>query len=146
MISRAQVVEEALTWLGVPWVHQGFSKRGCDCIGLIRGVGKVTGAVEPDQDEADKYLCYSRNPDPIKMRKGLRTFFIPIPLIEAKIADILWFRLGKDPRHLGIITEPGIVIHADGVQGKVIEHRMATSRIRMPIAAFQFPLVIEDVK
>lgn len=35
MITAAQVVAEARVWLGVPYVHQGRSKYGVDCIGLV---------------------------------------------------------------------------------------------------------------
>ncbi len=141
--TRKEIVREAKNWLEVPWRHQGYSKKfGCDCIGLIHGVGTITTALTVDPKDLMNNSGYSRNPNPQFMRRILRAFFKPIPLIDARVADILWFRIGKYPRHLGIITEPGIVIHSDGVEGKVIEHRMATSRIRMPVAAFQFPLVI----
>ena len=32
---RIEIVEYARTWLGTKWRHQGRSKQGIDCIGLI---------------------------------------------------------------------------------------------------------------
>ncbi len=141
--TRKQVVEESRSWLGVPWAHQRYSKKfGCDCIGLIHGVGVATTAITPDLEDIRKYSSYSRTPDPQLMRKILKTFFIPILLKDAIEGDILWFRIGKYPRHLGIITETGIVIHSDTNLGKVIEHRIATSRLKSVVAAFQFPNIV----
>lgn len=142
--TRKQVVEEARSWLGTPWIHQGFSKaQGCDCIGLVHGVGIATTALKPNQKDLRKYSGYSRNPDPKLMRHVLRTFFTPILLKEAIEGDILWFRIGEYPRHLGIITEPGIVIHSDTNTRRVIEHRIETSRLQSVVAAFQFPNIVE---
>lgn len=35
MITQAQLIEEARRWLGVPYVHQGRTQYGVDCIGFI---------------------------------------------------------------------------------------------------------------
>lgn len=35
MIEPAQVVTEARRWLGVPYVHQGRTVYGVDCVGLV---------------------------------------------------------------------------------------------------------------
>ncbi len=143
--TRKEVVEEARSWLGVPWVHQGFSKtHGCDCIGLVHGVGLATTALKPNKADVQEHSGYSRNPNPALMRKILRTFFIPISLKDALEGDILWFRIGKYPRHLGIITELGIVIHSDTNMRKVIEHRIESSRLQSVVAAFQFPNLVEE--
>ncbi len=143
--TSKQIIEEARSWLGVPWAHQGYSKKfGCDCIGMIHGVGVATTALKVNPVDLAAYSGYARNPDPRRMKMALTTFFKPILLKTAKPGDILWFRIDKYPRHLGIITEPGIVIHSDTVQKKVIEHRMATSRIQAPVAAFQFPNLVGD--
>lgn len=46
-MSGARIVEEALTWLGTPYRHQGMRRGvGCDCLGLVLGVWRgVYGAV-----------------------------------------------------------------------------------------------------
>ena len=50
-VSRAQVVAEARTWLGTPWVHQHRSKGiAVDCAGLLIGVARTLGIVPPDMD------------------------------------------------------------------------------------------------
>lgn len=39
------VVAAARSWLGAPFRAQGRDRLGCDCIGLILGVGREVGAV-----------------------------------------------------------------------------------------------------
>lgn len=144
--TRKQIIKEAREWLGTRWTHQGFSKRwGCDCVGFIRGVGDLCGALHPGEckDLVDLYTGYSREPNPRIMRTALKVFLIHIPREEAVPGDILWFRIGKFPRHLGIITEPNIVIHADTISKKVIEHGIVKSRVSSIVAAFKFPDVLE---
>ena len=29
------IIEEARSWIGVPFHHQGRTKSGCDCIGIV---------------------------------------------------------------------------------------------------------------
>ena len=143
--TRAQIVEEARTWLGVPWVHQGFSKvRGCDCVGFVRGVGSLVGAIHPEKQGSRviRYEGYSRDPNPRIMNAALNEFLVRISRDEVSFGDVLWIRIAGSPRHLGIVSEPGIIIHSDLVTGKVIEHGILMSRVNSIIAAFSFP----DVK
>ena len=41
--TRGEVLAEARSWLGVPYLHQGRSRLGVDCVGLLimvaRGIG-----------------------------------------------------------------------------------------------------------
>jgi len=144
--TRAQIVEEARTWMGVPYIHQGYSKtQGCDCIGFVRAVGEEAGALDPSNTKrvAARYSGYSRQTDPKRMRDALEEFLVSIPKDMATTGDILWIKIAKNPRHLGIITEPGIVIHSDLLIGRVIEHGIASSRVSTVIAAFKYPDIEE---
>lgn len=146
--TRQQVAVEARSWIGTPWRHQGFIKIGCDCIGLIRGVGTATEAFrcDPGSLEVMRYAGYSREPNPGVMRKALREFLVPIlDLKAANTADILWFRYGSDPMHLGILTEPRVIVHSCLIAGKVIEHILDKSWQDRVVAAFRFPdLIVKD--
>ena len=145
--TRAQIVEEARTWLGVPWVHQGFSKvQGCDCVGFIRGVGSLVGALHPEKHDSRvvHYEGYARDPNPRVMNTALNEFLVSTPKDKVYIGDVLWIRIAGNPRHLGIASEPGVIIHSDSVTGKVIEHGILMSRVSFIIAAFSFPDVEEQ--
>lgn len=143
-ISRDAVAQEVKEWIGTPWQHQAFHKGlGCDCIGLVRGVGENSQALvcDPSSPQAKRYSGYGRQPRPSIMRRALLEYFIPIQTTEATIGDILWFRVGKDPMHLGIISEPGIVVHADAILGRVIEHRIDQSWRQRVVGAYRFPKI-----
>jgi hypothetical protein len=34
-VTREQIIEQARTWMGVPWRHQGRNRSGIDCGGLV---------------------------------------------------------------------------------------------------------------
>ncbi len=146
--TRAQIAEEARTWIDVPYVHQGYSKTwGCDCIGFVRAVGEEAGALDPSTTErvAARYSGYSRETNQKRMGAALEEFLVCIPKDTATTGDILWIKIAKSPRHLGIITEPGIVIHSDLLNGRVIEHGIDSSRVSVVIAAYKYP-DIEEVQ
>ncbi len=136
--TREQIAAETREWIGTPYHHQALVKGvGCDCIGVIRGVGNATSALvtEDTSKLVKQFLGYSRQPNPKVMRAALQEFLVPIDKKEAGVGDIFWFRIQR-PQHLGILTEPGIVVHADRMAGRVIEHSVRYMRI---VAAYRFP-------
>lgn len=59
MITGAQVVAEARRWVGVPYVHQGRTPYGVDCIGLVLC---VRDALAPWAAIAGEARNYARHP------------------------------------------------------------------------------------
>lgn len=57
MIAPAQIVSEARRWIGVPYVHQGRTAYGVDCIGLIIC---VRDTIESWPDACNTTRDYSR--------------------------------------------------------------------------------------
>lgn len=121
MIEAEQVVAAAKEWLGTPYLHQAAKKNlGCDCLGLILGVGRELGVDLPDtvppysaswrdplagtllQDQADYYL----------KRQNSRP---PYP------GDILLFRMRRDlpAKHCAILIAPDQMIHAQEGVGTI---------------------------
>lgn len=124
-VSRQRVVTEARTWLGTPFHHQAALKGvGCDCAGLIRGVGEVSGAIKIDPAEWAAVGNYGRQPHPPRMRAVLEHFLIPVE--GPKIADVCWMEWREGlPMHLAILAEHQgrqTIIHALTDAGKVVEH------------------------
>lgn len=121
MIEAEQVVATAKEWLGTPYLHQAAKKKlGCDCLGLILGVGRELGVDLPEtvppysaswrdplagtllQDQADYYL----------KRQNRRP---PCP------GDILLFRMRRDlpAKHCAILIAPDQMIHAQEGVGTI---------------------------
>ena len=138
------MIAEARTWLGTPFNHQGRIKGvACDCIGLIMGVGIALklAVYDPHSQTARSYLSYGRSPDPVRMREGIGRWLHTIPVEQAGLADVLYMAWSREPQHVGLITDIGI-IHAYARAGKVVEHRLDAdwqSRIR---GAWRFPVFV----
>jgi NlpC/P60 family putative phage cell wall peptidase len=142
MVTRADIVAEARTWLGVPWRHQGWRREtGCDCVGLVRGVGHALGLIDAfDENPANaRFIGYAREPNPALMRAALDLHLVAIARRSAGPGDVLWLRFGNEPRHLAILTPDNQIIHALESVGKVVEHRLDARWAQRCIAAWRFP-------
>lgn len=129
MVTRADVVAEARSWKDVRWHHQGRSRAGVDCVGLVIKVSHALGL--SDFDIAD----YARQPDPTMMRALLAAHMNPITKPEA--GDVLLMRFEREPQHVAIMTDSGI-IHAYAQARKVTEHRLDSVWRSRIVGAYRF--------
>jgi len=114
--TNLEVVSKAREYLGTKFRHQGRLKGiGVDCVGLIVGVAHELGLSNFDAKN------YGRDPDPKMMREVLNREMIPIKVNDAQPGDVLWMVFYKEPQHLAIKTDVGIIHSYSGV-GKVVEH------------------------
>lgn len=112
MITRDQIVAEALSWCGTPTRHQGRRKGvSVDCLGLALGVGEALGLSEA-HDLAVSVANYPRGFAGHRLLEGLRRTMTKVP--RELPGDVLAIMFGRDPypRHLAIVTEPGWIVHA----------------------------------
>ncbi len=133
MTTREEIVAEARTWKGTPFVHQGRLKgRGVDCLGVVAMVGRALGLTDYDRTD------YGRLPNPRRMRAELKAHLVEIPLAAAKPGDVVHLSWGSDPMHLGILTPEGI-LHAYSLVPAVVEHPVDGAwRAKMRFA-YRFP-------
>jgi NlpC/P60 family putative phage cell wall peptidase len=144
-VSREAIVAEARTWLGVPWLHQGWRKEiGCDCIGLVRGVGHALGLFDASDENPvnARFIGYPREPNPALMRAALALYLFPAERHAIWPGDVLWLRFDGEPRHLAILADGGNVIHALESVGKVVEHRLDERWAQRCIGSWRFPGVV----
>lgn len=120
MITPQQLIDEARKLIGTPWRHQGRSKHGVDCVGLVLLSAKNAGLSLAEYGVRDQAV-YGRGAQPLLLEK-VETYCQkldePIP------GCLLFFRFYHDrhPKHFGIFTERGTMIHADAKRGLVVEH------------------------
>lgn len=126
---QEKVIEEARTWIGTPWMHQGHLKGpngGVDCAGFIAEVAKKARAVPNVKFEQN----YRRHEDGATMLEMLRSYMKMVKVEDARPADVLALcdenlRSPDIPRHLIILTEMEPYwrgIHAS--ERGVLEHRL----------------------
>lgn len=112
MVTRADIVAEALSWSGTPTKHQGRRKGvSVDCLGLALGVGN--GLDLPEATAlAISVANYPKGFAGRRLLDGLSQTLIRVA--EAQPGDILAIMFGRDcnPRHLAILTRPGWIVHA----------------------------------
>ncbi|KWI90202.1 hypothetical protein WM08_15210 [Burkholderia ubonensis] len=114
MATRQQVVDEARTWLGTRWQHQGRLRGvGVDCAGLVVCVMRAVGADVADVEG------YTRRPDG-SLLDIVRARSLPADVAAA--GDVAVFAWDSDPCHLAIMTGPGSIIHAFAPSRMVVEH------------------------
>ena len=121
-VEAEQIVAAARLWLGVPWRHQGRTRQGVDCAGLVVLVGRALGLSDYDTS------AYGRRPAGQGFVQHFRACMDPAPLLEAAVGDILVFADAAYTCHCGFLTtkhEEPHLLHAHALRRKVIEEPYA---------------------
>jgi len=136
MPNRDDIVAEARKWIDVPWRHQGRTKRGIDCAGLVIVVGNSLGLVDYDTTN------YQRKTHGQDFLNHFRMNMDEKPILDALPGDVLLFRDRQFPCHSVIIGERQgalTIIHAYAHRRKVIEERLDTEEwLQRRVACFKF--------
>lgn len=140
MATRAQVVAEARSWIGTPYHHQGRVKGvGADCAGLLIGVARALGLSAYDIDG------YAPSPDGVTLRAECDREMARVPPGEAAPGDVVLMRMGRDPQHLGIVSQacagaPSAMVHIHSdTPGRCIEHAIDARWRRRIIQVYRLP-------
>lgn len=100
MTTRAEVITELRTWIGVPWRHQGRSRFGIDCIGLVTVMAAMLEGSEvvAQHDRMD----YARTPNRYDLAGVFDVFCDRIMFDAVQDGDILVFADGPYPCHVAV--------------------------------------------
>lgn len=131
MITQAQVVAEARSWIGVPYRHLGRDRFGVDCVGLPIVIGKALRLVPGELD----FGVYGRLPTGML---GTRIGEFCRPLARAAPGALIVIRWQKNAAHVGICTG-NTMIHSYEGRGKVIEHGYRGRWISMTHSLWALP-------
>lgn len=123
----AAFVATARSYIGVRWKHQGRSRRGLDCGGLLIvsafGAGRLT---------EDAKAGYGREPYRHSLEDVLRANLGDPVNDVPKVGDVVMFHVGRAaPNHVGIVGDyvhGGLsIIHAYAITGEVVESPLDAS-------------------
>jgi cell wall-associated NlpC family hydrolase len=145
--QQSLIVQTARTWLGTKFHHQGRIKRnkqnlgGCDCIGLIIGVGNELN-IKPHNKNLSDYdtVKYGRTHKRNQLNDSLSSCFTKTSKISR--GTILVFQINPDLQHCAIVSEIKNlikIIHCDAKAKKVVENNISDSWLRKIIGIYNFP-------
>lgn len=131
MILSVKIVETARSYLGVRWKHQGRTREGIDCVGLLVLVAHELRLTTYDT------RAYSRRPkNTVFLDHFDKAGASRLAIQDATIGDIAIFEQAGYPCHAGLLTSNGI-IHASMPRRKVVEEKLPGDII----AAYRYPRV-----
>ncbi len=96
MLTADSFIAAARTYIGVPWQHQGRSRHGIDCVGLLVCVARDLGI--PVED----VRAYEREPRAHDLARILRRHCVSVPVAAMRRGDIVL--MGRPSTHVGILT------------------------------------------
>ncbi|MDA0307505.1 MAG: NlpC/P60 family protein [Proteobacteria bacterium] len=149
-ITEQQIIEQARTWLGTKYHHQGRLKKsargfgGVDCIGLVIGIIDELGIQDGDENSlvAADETNYSMYPEQGRLVSSIQKHLREVPKEQMRVGDVLLFKTFKDPQHVGLLSEypsGGVgLIHCNSSAGKVVEQPLAETWMRMLTHVYRF--------
>ncbi len=138
-ITREQIVAEARSWLGTPWVHQHRTKGvAVDCAGLVIGVARALGVVPETFDVQG----YGRQPDGTLL-DVCDAHLQRVQRADLAPGDVIVVAVERDPQHMGIVVpyrgDMLGIVHAASIARRVIEHRLLFGAGMFFRRAYRFP-------
>lgn len=103
-----RIVAIARTWIGTPYVHQASLKgKGCDCIGLLRGVWREYSGTDKDPEILPPYTPDWAEASGLEtLYMGIKRHFSEIGLSEIHPGCAVLFRIIQNgpAKHCGILA------------------------------------------
>lgn len=137
------LVTEARSWIGTPYVHQSSLKgAGTDCLGLLRGLWRHSFGGEPEKVPAYS-LDWSETQGEERLWAAALRHLTPKDMSDETPGDVLLFRMRTNAvaKHIGIAAQVGpsaSFVHAYTRYG-VIESPLSAPWHRRIVARFNFP-------
>ena len=100
-------------YVGIPFVARGTTRRGVDCLGLLRMVyAEQIGIELPDHLESYGGVEPENFPEIAEAIKAERPLWSPISRWHEQEFDVAVFRMFGLPIHLAVVVRPGLMLHA----------------------------------
>lgn len=134
-MNASDVAAEARRWLGVPYLHQGRSRLGLDCIGYVIVVRKALGSWPESDGEVRNY---GRRPKDDLLRERMTTHLEQIDSPEEGAVILIRWPTDKYASHCAIYAG-GNILHAYQRAGAVIESGYRAQWLRLTHSFWRLP-------
>lgn len=133
MITPTELTAQARQWLGVPFLHQGRTRFGADCLGYLSALLAELG----DATFLD-YLpkTYGRGPQRLLL-EGLTALTYQRALEAGTLVLIQW-PMTEHASHAGLYTGESL-IHCTEENGRVVEHGYREPWMRRTVSVWALP-------
>jgi len=134
-VDASMVVTEARGWVGRPFLHQGTTWDGVDCVGMVVGVCKALGIVAPDFTTGP----YGRIPAHDMLTRRIAEHCMAVE--HPGPGTLVVLRWTREAAHVALCTGPTL-IHSNERMGRVVEHGYRGRWLRMTASTWQLPGVV----
>lgn len=141
------LADAARHYLGVRFRHRGRNSTGLDCAGLVWLAYHDLGIDLPD------YRLYGPEPHKDGLSRhvaaalGAPVLAAPVRATALSDGDVVVLRFDTEPHHVAIIgskrygdRDALTLIHADGLNGRVLEQRLTPDRIERITHVYRRPI------
>ncbi len=136
LFDRISIVEEARSWVDVPWRHQGRTRLGIDCAGLVIVVAKALRLSTFDISN------YRREPKRDQFIGHFRSNMREKQVVDRLPGDVLLIRDQMFTCHSAIVDREGeqeYMIHAFATRRKVVREPLTADWIDRCTHCFAYP-------
>lgn len=109
-MNRNQIDGLIHKYYGIPYKHAGRDANGLDCLGLVSAFYKDCGIPLPDGD-GEQYPPDWYKSDPERFWRGITRLGREVPLNALQPLDLVYFRMGKNITHCGVMIDPAHFLH-----------------------------------
>lgn len=126
--QRLALIAAARSMLGRPFLHQGRTLRGMDCIGLLAlAFAQATGIVLKPRTDYGRLPAHKKLESELTAHMGARVASGPLAAsFELKPAQVVTCKWEVEANHVAIVTphpDRGVgLIHCYYARQKVVEH------------------------
>lgn len=107
-------------FVGIPYLDKGRSVDGLDCWGLVHLIFREVRSIELPS-YAERYITAADRLAMARLIAGELGDWEEIEAGQERAFDGVLMREGKFPRHIGIVTSPGMVLHVQQGETSRIE-------------------------
>jgi cell wall-associated NlpC family hydrolase len=135
MTTRADIVADARSYLGVKWRHQGRTHKGIDCVGLVACIAHGRGISDYDNTN------YGRSALTFDFLRVFRAHMDEVPVGQEQDGDVLVFIERARPCHAGLATTrhgARHFVHASAADRQVLEEQYDEDWRARTRAVFRF--------
>jgi cell wall-associated NlpC family hydrolase len=131
------IVRIADSFVGTPYRHQGRSRKGVDCWGLLYAIGAEAGILP---DGLNVKADYGLITDQL-MKAEMSKWCTVTTLVQDGVIAIIKWPGARFAGHMGVLTSDGNIIHAYSIEARVVKHGFRGKWLKMSDSLWKLPSV-----